>query len=403
MKNRVEIQMFGGFCINVFDQHNRTVDGQPLYSKKKISLLTYLVLQDGAPVTTQRLVREMWSSKKNLKSVASLKTTVSRLRIFLNELSPGLGECICSGKGTYYWQDKENVHVDVLEFIKLVKHLRQPLSETEQAEAINRILTAYRGDLYLTGDIVNGEQYASWLHREYLEAIYAYVEKLKEKEAYNEIMRVCQQALQIDEMDEILRIELMRAMVNLNRSEDAVSEYHRAASLERNLMDADPGEDLQAYYRELTEAGRMIHFNLDVIRNELLERENERQGPFFCDYAAFKEIYNIQMRNIERLGSTMFLALIMVRSKDKMHDDLFAVRRESSMAALQEIMRKYLRKGDIVTRFSPDIYAMLLPTVNYSTGSMVLERIEQVFYEEYASNKVDIYHRITPLGSTMFT
>ena len=86
-----------------------------------------------------------------------------------------------------------------------------------------------------------------------------------------------------------------------------------------------------------------------------------------------------------------------------MHDDLFAVRRESSMAALQEIMRKYLRKGDIVTRFSPDIYAMLLPTVNYSTGSMVLERIEQVFYEEYASNKVDIYHRITPLGSTMFT
>jgi GGDEF domain-containing protein len=70
------------------------------------------------------------------------------------------------------------------------------------------------------------------------------------------------------------------------------------------------------------------------------------------------------------------------------------------MAGLQEIMRKHLRKGDIVTRFSPAMYAMLLPTVNYTTGSMVMERMEQLFYEEYPSRKVALHYRISPLGTT---
>ena len=109
------------------------------------------------------------------------------------------------------------------------------------------------------------------------------------------------------------------------------------------------------------------------------------------------------MRNLERLGSTMFLGVIMVDSTEEDGNEFADVRRESAMAGLQEIMRLHLRKGDIVTRFSPSIYAMLLPTVNYATGSMVMERMEQLFYEEYPSRKVAIYHRISPLGAGVDT
>ena len=90
----------------------------------------------------------------------------------------------------------------------------------------------------------------------------------------------------------------------------------------------------------------------------------------------------------------------MVRKSDETDEEISDVHRESAMAGLQEIMRKHLRKGDIVTRFSPAMYAMLLPTVNYTTGSMVMERMEQLFYEEYPSRKVALHYRISPLGTT---
>ena len=253
----------------------------------------------------------------------------------------------------------------------------------------------YAGDLFQTGDLINGITVVNWLHKEYLDAAYAYIELLKENEEYNEICEVCQTALRVDDLDERLHIELMRAMVSLNRSKEAMAEYKRVTRISRQYYDAEPSEDLQACYREMHEAGKTLQFNLDSIRNELIERDHERPGPFFCDYPAFKEIYNIQMRNLERLGATMFLGVIMVGGPE---ETISAVSRESAMAGLQEILRKNLRKGDIVTRFSPAIYAMLLPTVNYSTGSIVMTRIEALFYEEYPSGAVQIRHRISPLG-----
>lgn len=398
MAQRIEIQVLGGFDIRLMDENGRQTDSVEVKSRKGISLITYLVLQQGKPVSSQRMVRELWASKRNVNSAGSLKTTVSRLRASLNEAFPGLETCIRSEGGGYCWHNIPQVQVDVIELMTLIRELKELLPEEEREKKFRRVLELYRGDLYQTGDMVNGEMQSSWLHQEYLETMYAYVSFLKEEEEYNEIVRVCQKALQIDELDEFLRIELMRAMVCLNRLSDAQAEYRRVVTLNKNLLDAEPSEDLQSCYKELSAAGQTLQFNLDSIRNELLERENEHYGPFFCEYAAFKEIYNIQMRNLERLGSTMFLGVIMVVNPEDGSDNLSSVTRESAMAGLQEIMRNHLRKGDIVTRFAPNIYAMLLPTVNYSTGSMVMERIEQLFYEEYSSRKIALHFRISPLG-----
>jgi hypothetical protein len=135
-----------------------------------------------------------------------------------------------------------------------------------------------------------------------------------------------------------------------------------------------------------------------VIRTELNPQDSDRRGPFFCEYRAFKEIYNIQMRNLERLGSTMFLGVVMLGEPG---DGMSSVRLEGGMASLHVILEHNLRKGDIVTRFSENIYAMLLPTVNYKTGSMVIERIQQLFYQEYPNSTIAFHGRISPLGNAL--
>ena len=366
-------------------------------SRKGISLMQYLILERGRPVSSQRLIRELWADKRSENPEGALKTMVSRVRSALNEISPELGMCIVSGQGNYRWQSLPHVHVDVLEIIDLLNSLRHEPPDPGHMGKTERLMNLFGGDLYLTGDILNGQATYNWLHNEYLSAVYRYIDLLKANDEYTKICDVCRRAAQIDDLDEQLHIELMQAMVNLNRTEEAAAEYRRFAKHSRDYLDVEPGEELQACYDSLAEAGKKLRINLDTIRNELIEKEGGTKGPFFCEYGVFKEVYNIYMRNLERLGSSMFLGIIMLGDIDEKSSD---VRRESCMAGLQQILKSNMRKGDIITRFSDNTYAMLLPTVNYSTGSMVMDRIENLYYQEYASLAINLYTRISPLGTT---
>mgnify|MGYP002860223109 CR=1 FL=1 len=365
-------------------------------SRKGVSLIQYLVLERGRPVSSQRLIRELWSDRRSESPENALKTMVSRTRTALNAISPDLGSCIVSGQGTYCWQSLPHVRVDVLEIIDLLNVLRHEPPSPGHRKTTEQLMDLYRGDLYLTGDLLNGQATFNWLHNEYLSAVYRYIELLKPTEEYTKICEVCRRAMRIDDLDEQLHIELMQAMANLNRSDEAAAEYRKLVKQSREYYDAEPSEELQACYENLAAAGNTLRFNLDIIRNELIEKEGGTRGPFFCEYEVFKEVYNIYMRNLERLGSSMFLGVIMLgEAGDKGN----SVRRESCMAGLQEILKTNMRKGDIITRFSDNTYAMLLPTVNYSSGSMVMERIEHIYYQEYASLAIAFYFRISPLGT----
>ena len=390
----VRIHMMGSFWI---EADGRTYDNLVSRSRRGVSLLQYLILERGRTVTSQRLIRELWEGRRSESPENALKTMVSRIRTLLNGVTEGLGACLVSEQGGYCWKTDENVTVDALDILDIFEQLRRAEGVAQQAQLVRRLQDVYKRDLYQTGDINNGVATVNYFHREYIEAVLSYVEALKKNEEYNEICDVCRKALLIDDLDEQLHIELMQAMANLNRASEAMSEYRKVVKAQRAAFDAEIRDGLKDCYNVLAEAGKHLKFNLDVIRNELSEQDSGRKGPFFCDYRAFKEIYNIQMRNLERLGSTMFLGVIMLGEPG---GSLNPVSRESGMAGLQEILRNNLRKGDIVTRFSDSIYAMLLPTVNYETGAMVIDRIQSLFMKEFPKGNIAFHARISPLGGS---
>lgn len=375
----IRIQMMGSFLIEVDDQ---IVDNLAVRSRRGVNLIQYLVLQRGKPVSIQRINRDLEAGRHSDSPENALKTLVSRTRALLNGISRGLGGCIVSEPGGYRWENLPGVTVDVLRIIEILEQLGKSPAADRLRALTDELLGLYKGD-------VEG---AHWLHREYLDAVYRYVELMKQSEEYNRICQVCQTALRVDDMDEQLHILLMEAMMNLNRSSEALVEYRRVVRQTRRYFDAAPSEELEECYRMLVDECKTLKFNLDVIHNELTKEEKEISGPYFCDYRAFKEIYNIQIRNLERLGSTMFVGAITLGSAS-------AVAREGGMAGLREILRGNLRRGDIVTRFSESMFVMLLPTVNYNTGSMVMERIEKLFYAEFPGGNITFHSRISPLGA----
>ena len=393
MAESVQVQLLGA-CTVYTD--GAVYEALPQRSKKGVAMMAYLILHRGKPVPAPRLIRELWGSRRNTNPENALKTMVSRLRAMLGEISPALSACVVSGQGGYRWECQPGVTVDVLEVFDLNDRLSEPLDEAERMACCRRLLDAYRGDLYQPEDMLNASAEASRLHRIYLETALTLIELKREREAWNDILQICDEALLIDDMDEPLQIERMRALVHLNRTEEAMSRYQQVTDRDRRLLDAEPSEELQAFYRQMTRAGNHLRYSLDMLRNRLTDKADDKPGPFFCELKTFREFYQIQMRNLERLGATMFLGMIILGDGDP--ETIDSVLFEGAMAALLEILRKNLRRGDIVTRCDEYAVAMLLPTVNYQSGAMVMERIEHVFYTAYPRDRVPFHARITPLG-----
>lgn len=95
----------------------------------------------------------------------------------------------------------------------------------------------------------------------------------------------------------------------------------------------------------------------------------------------------------------MFLAIVMVSKRNG--QPMESIKQSSIMRGLVDIMRENLRKGDVITHFTPTMIALLLPTVNYATGDIVMERLKQKFYAKFANSNVQFQYRIAPLSMEM--
>jgi len=349
-------------------------------------------------VPNQQLLRALWPEHSITNPENALKTLVSRMRTLLNQMSEGLGRCIMSDRGSYHWESLPGMQIDAIELMDLFDELAVERDAEEQRKMYQRVIELYEGDLFQTGELDGDNGFAQNLHNQYLTSVYGYIELLRKAEDYNEISAVCRMALEVDSFDDRLHIELMKAMVSLNRTSDALVQYKHATNMTYRYLGTAPSPEMTAFYQELNRSRQSLKYNLDAIRRELHNSSLER-GAFVCDYDMFKAIYNLEMRNLERLGTTMFLGIIMIGSDDSCYD---SIRQDGIMNGLIEILRDNLRKGDIITHFSPSVIALLLPTVNYKTGSMVMERIRQLFYKRYPNSDIPFHYRLGMLGKDAF-
>ena len=392
MADIIRIQMMDTFAIFI---NERKVDLLVNKSRKGASLVQLLISHRGQSVPNSRLLSTLWSEEQSSNPENALKTLVSRLRTLLNQISPDLGSCLVADRGAYHWECPPGMTVDLYEIDHILERLEgEALPEEEQLQLYGKLMGLYHGDM------LQNNEHNEWavveaagLHEKYMNSVLAYIDLLKQRGQHKEIISACRRALEVDSFDDRLHIELMTALIHMNRSGDALQQYKHVVEMNYRYLGVQPSDELQEFYKQIVTAGKTMDFNLQAIRNEL--RENDKRKAYVCEYAVFKEIYNLQMRNLERMGTTMFLAIIMIRPyNDQVMDN---IRQNCIMNGLQEILSTNLRKGDIITRFAPAMFALLLSTVNYATGNMVLERIKRVFYREYPNSNIVFDYRVGPL------
>lgn len=397
MNDMIRIQMMDTFTIYI---NEKKADQLVTKSRKGVALMQYLILNQGQPVPNNRLLMTLWSEEGSTNPENALKTLVSRLRAALNQIAPGLGKCIVADRGAYHWESMPEMTIDVYEIEQIFDALAEKKGDNAACcELYAQLMRLYAGDLLQnSGQNEWALARATTLHTKYMAAVYSYVELLKQADNYREIVNVCRRALDVDNFDDRLHMELMTALIKTNRTSEALVQYKHVMNLNYRYLGVQPSEKMQEFYKRIVHAGHTLEYNLDSIRNELRE-SGEQRGAFVCEYAVFKEIFNLQMRNLERLGSTMFLAVIMVGTPDDPAMD--SIKQDNIMNGLLEILRTNLRKGDTITHFAPTVFALLLPTVNYATGNMVMERVRRLFYRKYPNSNIPFSYRVGPLSSKM--
>ena len=61
-------------------------------------------------------------------------------------------------------------------------------------------------------------------------------------------------------------------------------------------LGSQPPAGIKEFYKQIITAGNELEMNIDIIRRELSEMGGVT-GAFVCEYAVFKDIYNLQVRS----------------------------------------------------------------------------------------------------------
>ncbi|MGI6579187.1 MAG: AfsR/SARP family transcriptional regulator [Saccharofermentanales bacterium] len=391
MKN-LEINVFGELRILVDD-----VDiSQTIWSsKKKTALLEILILNRQRPMSVSRLAEMIWGEDEEINAENALKTLISRLRKDLEE--NGLPGAIVTIPGGYMWNPDLPAKIDVFR----MEDLCNTLSDAESLDPDVRDQFEELLQLY-TDDLLTNSSLSKWItpksvyyHDLYLKTVYRYIELLNKEKEYGDVIRVCKIALDIDAFYSVLNLELMSALLNTGKNKEALEQYQNTTNLQYTHLGLKPSDEILNFYKELIKGEKSSEAEIEEICEELRNGRPEA-GAFVCEYAIFNDIYHLQMRNLKRLDTSMFLALVDVHRMD--NRQMEALELKQVMARTLDLLQENLRQGDTISRYSPLQYVILLPSVpNAKMGRMVVERLKRLFYSNSKNAKYIFSYSVTPL------
>ncbi len=367
-------------------------------SKKRIMLLEYLILNKDKTVLMKDLFEVLWPGENSSNPESALKTLVSRLRSTLAGYTPLLAECIVTDRGGYRWNPALDCEIDMYLFEDLCNEiLATEKFASALREKMGRIMELYAGELLPGSDMEAWVATRSvYLHNLYLKAVQHYVSLLKPLELYEEIAQMCRMALDVDAFDSALNLELMTALLKIGHNNEALAQYNHATDLHYSQPGVKPSEGMLDFYKKLISIDNDSKQNIDAIREDLLAEGPGEEGAFVCDYVILRDIYQLNMRNLSRLGATMFIALVTVSSMDEAPVEPLML--DKLMKLLLAALKENLRRGDTIARYSPSQYAVLLPAVSFETGRIPLERVKKAFYKKYANPAFVVSYRLAPVA-----
>lgn len=392
----ISIHFLGGFQLIV----DGCVISQSLNQKKQLkNLLAYLLVFHNNTISQEAMINALWPDGYSESPANALKNLVYRLRKILSSYPIACAKnLIIYDQGAYCWNKKYQGEVDIEEFQKFKKwadDTSRPLQE--RVDAYCDAIRIYKGDflpsLCYEEWVV---PFANFYHSEYLKCVHAVCALLLKLERYDTVVSVCEQAAIIEPLDEEVHKYQIFCLAKQNKHQRALEHYRYVRDLFYRELGVKPSKTMRALYHQIAKSIQSVETDLDTIKQSLNEKKSV-DGAFYCDYEVFRSLYQLEVRAASRIGRSVFLCLLTVTSRDGIltnHPQLHAV-----MTELLNTVQSSLRKGDVFSKFSSTQYVLMLPTLTYENGRMVMERICKRFYDTTQFETVKILTDLRPLDA----
>ncbi len=390
----LHVTMLGQFSISYTEQGvTKTLTDQKSASKRLWSFLEYLIYYHDTSVEQEKIIDMIWPDEEVDDPVNSLKTLLHRARRSLESIGiPNAKQVLLYKNASYSWGDQVEFVLDTEQFDQLYK----------EAQAASDPLDGYLSAIQLyTGQFLPRASYDTWVlslrtyyHTLYLKICIEAAALLEEEGRQLEIIDLCKNALNFEQFDEDIHLLLMQALTATGAHQAAIQHYNHMSKLFMEQLGVMPSERITDYYRVVRQNTNNIELNLHIVQDHLLEL-SAPNGPYFCEYAVFQDVYRLEARLTERTGQVIQLALLSILPLTE--KGLTQKQISLIMSYLKETIDSTLRRGDAYTRFSPTQYLVLLPCASYENGNKVLLRLIAKFKRSYPNIQAQIQSSVLPL------
>lgn len=390
----INISFLGDFS---FEYDGKRISDNINRSKKLWALLEYIATFRDRYIPKDELIGLMWEgeSEDSSNPGGALKTMLHRIRVMLEELNYP-HDIILQGNGSYYWNSKIPVTTDIDDFEKLANTASNKLLGTEdRLTAYMRASELYRGDFLLK----NASEawivpISTYYHSLFLSTAYSIIELLDQEGHYAEMEQICAKAVNIDKYDESLHYYLIKAQAKQGNYQAALNHYEYTNDLLYRQFGVNPSKELTALYREIVEKNRGVETDLVQIKDSLKEAESV-PGAFFCQYEFFKDIYRLESRAAARTGSSIYISLVTIT--DAVGSMPQKKLLNKAVDKLSESIKGSLRRGDVYARYSVSQFIIMMPSLTYENGEMVMQRIVNNFRKKNPKLFVYLNYKLQPL------
>lgn len=393
-KNTIHITLLGNFEIQ---NGNAKLEETVNRSKKMWNLLGFLITYRKKHLSQAEFFDMLWPDGLSTNPVNALKTLTSRVRSMLEPVAIHHENFILSTQGSYQWNNNINCTIDTELFEKLCKKAADTsYPEEERIQFYRNALDLYKGDfLSKHSNELWVIPIATYFHNLYLDTMKDFLGLLEEQNDYETIEYYCNKALQIERFDETIHCILIEALLKLGNSFAAMNHYEQTTDLLYQNLGVKPSKALRSLYLNIIRTQRTLETDLNIIQNDLKEAEY-KAGPFFCEYCIFQETYRLIARQAAREGRSVFLCLLTISDAN---DEIPSLNKlNAAMERLMEAIRQSLRRGDVVAKYSGAQYVILLPSVTYEDGKMVMERIIKQYYHANRRSVLHLKYKLEQLS-----
>lgn len=272
--------------------------------------------------------------------------------------------------------------VGAQEFEDLCRKAQACLAEDPAlaTELLERALTYYKGE-YLPETAFYDWAFPQrhYYRRLYLEGFITLTNLLRAAGRPEEIISLCEGAIQIDPLEEEFHIPFMEALLAMGRRKQALSHYHYITAALYRELGVKPSGPMRHLYRCL-KSGEDSGEDLGSvsIAGPSLGTSGKEGEAFYCDPSVFRSIYQLEQRRAERKGQQVTLGIATLTQRIPLGFSSL----QEAMEVLQRIILTCLRKEDVITRWSENKILILLGTAPPGARG-ALRRIEDNFRKSY--------------------